>query len=48
MGKLRKIDFFSQRDFPRLGKIITEKNGSKWKVVSNEIKNVTTLEYVGK
>lgn len=39
------IDFYSERDLPAIGEII-ERNGSKWKVVDNAVRNVSTLEKV--
>jgi len=43
--KTIKIDCYSSRDFPSIDEII-EKDGKKYRVIDNSIRNVTTAELV--
>lgn len=43
--KTIEIDFYSSVDFPAIGEVI-EKDGTKYKVIKNLVRNVTTLEEV--
>lgn len=40
-----EIDFLSERDLPAIGKIV-EKNGQKWRIVDNAVRNIATAELV--
>lgn len=38
-----EIDYYSAIDFPAIGEVI-ERNGKKYKVIDNAVRNITTAE----